>query len=100
MLDRTTFDLRIAEHHTTTAQINRQGWQQHGHTDHCHGHAASASVLVALAARLVAFGRTGGGAASLRHPTGLTPSMARGLRASVTERSFLLAAVIRTRRSN
>lgn len=52
MIDRTTFDLRLAEHTVTTASINRSGWQRQGGHKHRAIRAALASALVALAVRL------------------------------------------------
>ena len=43
MIDRTTFDLRIADHGTTTARIERQGWQRQGE-----GRSFRATVAAAL----------------------------------------------------
>jgi hypothetical protein len=51
MIDRTSLDLRIAEHTTTTARINRTDWQQHQPVRRPL-RAAVANALVTLAARL------------------------------------------------
>jgi hypothetical protein len=52
MIDRTTFDLGIAKHRTTTSQVNRQGWQRQDQPGRRTCRAALASALVALAAWL------------------------------------------------
>ena len=51
MIDRTTFDLRMAEHQTATACINDSAWRQ---SEACHRplRGAMATALVALATRL------------------------------------------------
>jgi hypothetical protein len=51
MIDRTTFDLRIAEHSATTASVNQSDWR-HGQPARRPIRAALANALVALAARL------------------------------------------------
>jgi hypothetical protein len=51
MIDRTTFDLRIAEHATGVARINGAAWRQEGETRRSI-RALAASALVALARRL------------------------------------------------
>ena len=51
MIDRTSLDLRIAEHSATTARINQFDWR-HGQPARRPIRAALATVLVALAARL------------------------------------------------
>jgi hypothetical protein len=51
MIDRTTFDLRIAEHTATTARINGGDWQR-GKRKHRAIRATLAAALVSLAARL------------------------------------------------
>ncbi|MGN6756727.1 MAG: hypothetical protein ACTHMJ_10115 [Thermomicrobiales bacterium] len=51
MMDRTTFDLRIAEHNATVARVNTSEWQ-HGQPTRRPIRAALASILVTLAARL------------------------------------------------
>jgi hypothetical protein len=52
MIDRTTFDLRVAEHTTTTAGINRTDWQRQGEIRPSAIRSGVAAALVALAARL------------------------------------------------
>jgi hypothetical protein len=52
MIDRTTFDLRMAEHATTTATLNWTDWQRQGGSDRRPVRAALAGALVALATRL------------------------------------------------
>ena len=52
MIDRTTLDLRIAEHSTTTASINASDWQQQAKPQRRSVRTALATALVALAARL------------------------------------------------
>ena len=52
MIDRTTFDLRIAEHTTTTAAINAREWRQQSTPKRRAIRTALAAALVALAARL------------------------------------------------
>lgn len=51
MIERTTFDLRIAEHNTTTARINQSEWR-HGPPARRPIRAALAKALVSLATRL------------------------------------------------
>ncbi len=51
MIDRTTFDLRIAEHSTTTARVNSTDWQ-HGQPARRPVRSVLATALVSLAARL------------------------------------------------
>ena len=51
MIDRTSFDLRIAEHNATTARVNQSEWR-HGQPARRPIRAALANALVALAARL------------------------------------------------
>ena len=51
MIDRTIFDLRIAEHTTTTARINASDWRQ-GAVGHRPLRRALAAALVAVAAHL------------------------------------------------
>jgi hypothetical protein len=51
MIDRTTFDLRIAEHSTTTARVNSTDWQ-HGQPARRPVRRVLAIALVSLAARL------------------------------------------------
>ena len=52
MFDRTSLDLRFAEHTTTTARINARAWQRQGAPPRRAIRAALAAALVALAARL------------------------------------------------
>ena len=52
MIERTTFDLRIAEHTSTAARINASDWQRQGPPKAQAVRAALAAALVALAARL------------------------------------------------
>ena len=52
MIERTTFDLRMAEHTTTTARINACDWQRQGQPKVQVIRAALAAALIALAARL------------------------------------------------
>ena len=52
MIDRTTFDLRMAEHTATTARINQGDWQRQGEPKGRTIRAVLAGVLIALAARL------------------------------------------------
>jgi hypothetical protein len=52
MIDRTTFDLRIADHSATTARINGSDWQRQGAPKHRAIRATLAAALIALAARL------------------------------------------------
>ena len=51
MIDRTNFDLRIADHSTTTARINESEWR-HNQPARRPIRIALASLLVSLAARL------------------------------------------------
>ena len=51
MIDRTSLDLRIADHSTTTALINQSGWR-HNQPARRPIRIALASLLVSLAARL------------------------------------------------
>lgn len=52
MIDRTTFDLRLAEHHATTTRINAGDWRRPGVARRRSALAAVAAALIALAARL------------------------------------------------
>jgi hypothetical protein len=52
MIDRTTFDLRLAEHRATTARIDASGWQRQRVTPRNPTSAALAAVRAALSARL------------------------------------------------
>ncbi len=52
MIDRTTFDLRIAQHGTTTASVERHEWKRQGHAGHAALRTLLAGVLVSLATRL------------------------------------------------
>ena len=52
MIDRTTFDLRIAEHRSTTARAEQRAWQSQGATPAGATRAALANALLRLAARL------------------------------------------------
>ena len=59
MIDRTSLDLRIAEHRTTIARANETGWRQ-GRSPRHPLRAALAAALVALAARLAPETRASG----------------------------------------
>jgi hypothetical protein len=52
MIERTTFDLRIADHTTATARINASDWQRQAKPKRRVVRTAFATALVALAARL------------------------------------------------
>jgi hypothetical protein len=52
MIDRTTFDLRIAAHDAATATINRTDWRRRGGPESSAIRATLAAALVALAVRL------------------------------------------------
>ena len=52
MIDRTTLDLRIAEHNTMTARVNAREWQRQGQAMRPPMRAMLAAALVALAARI------------------------------------------------
>ena len=52
MIDRTSLDLRMAEHSMTTARINARDWQQQAAPKRRAVRSALAAALVALAARL------------------------------------------------
>ena len=52
MIERTTFDLRIAEQQQTAARINAADWQHQGEPRRRAIRATVAAALVALAARL------------------------------------------------
>ena len=52
MIERTTFDLRLAEHQATTARIGASGWQRQHGGDGRPGRMAITAVLVALGVRL------------------------------------------------
>ena len=52
MIDRTTFDVRIAEHTTTTTAINASDWRRQETPKRRAIRAALAAALVGLAARL------------------------------------------------
>lgn len=52
MIDRTTFDLRMAGHTTVTARANASGWQHQGQPKSRAIRAMLAAALVSLAARL------------------------------------------------
>jgi len=52
MIDRTTLELRLAEHHDTTARVNAGDWRRQGRGGGHPLRAALAGALVALAARL------------------------------------------------
>ena len=52
MIDRTTLDLRLADHTTTTARINARDWQRQAKPQRRVVRTAFATALVALAARL------------------------------------------------
>ena len=52
MIERTTFDLRLADHATTTARINDGEWRPQGAPQRRALRSVLAAALVALAARL------------------------------------------------
>ena len=52
MIDRTTFDLRIAAHQATTARIGRQEWQRQGPPTRSPLRRTVAAVLMTLAVRI------------------------------------------------
>ena len=52
MIDRTTFDLRLAEHQATMARIEVRGWQHQGGTPRQPARTALAAAMAALGARL------------------------------------------------
>ena len=52
MIERTTFDLRLAEHRATTARIEASGWQRQRDTPRRPERASVAAALAALGARL------------------------------------------------
>ena len=52
MIDRTSLDLRIAEHTTVTARINARDWQHQGQPKSQAMRTMLAAALVFLAARL------------------------------------------------
>ena len=52
MIERTTFDLRLADHATTTTRINDSDWQRQGKPKRRAVRSMLAATLVALAARL------------------------------------------------
>ena len=52
MIERTTFDLRIAEHAAMTAKCNTSDWQRQSQPKSQAVRSTLASLLVALAARL------------------------------------------------
>lgn len=52
MIDRTTFDLRIAEHGTATARVERHEWKRPVATPRHAVRARLAQAMVTLAARL------------------------------------------------
>ena len=52
MFDRTSLDLRLAEHRTITVRINASEWQREGQPPRRVIRAALAAALVVLAARL------------------------------------------------
>ena len=56
MIERTTFDLRLADHATTTARINDNNWQRQGEPKRRALRPVLAAALVALAARLAPAG--------------------------------------------
>ena len=70
MIDRTSFDLQIAEHSATIARVNQSDWR-HGQPAGRPIRAALASVLVALAARLAPPPRRGPAA---RHALDVNPA--------------------------
>ena len=70
MIDRTTFDLRIAEHRGAVARTNEQAWQTQVTRPVRATRAALARVLVALATRLAPEVPAGGrGGQPARRPT-------------------------------
>jgi hypothetical protein len=52
MIERTTFDLRLADHAATTARINDGDWRRQGESKPRTLRPVLAAALVALAARL------------------------------------------------
>jgi hypothetical protein len=52
MIDRTTFDLRLAEHRAATARVDASGWRSRAGTPPRPARAALAAARAALAARL------------------------------------------------
>ena len=52
MIDRTTLDLRLAEHLSTTARVEASDWQFQRATPHRTAWAGVATALAALGARL------------------------------------------------
>ena len=56
MIDRTTFDLRLADHTTATARINDSDWQRQGEPQRRALRPVLATALIALAARLAPAG--------------------------------------------
>jgi hypothetical protein len=56
MIDRTTFDLRLADHAATTARINAGDWRRQGAPQRQALRPVLAAALVALAARLAPAG--------------------------------------------
>ena len=52
MIDRTTLDLRLADHRSTTARIEGSAWQRQQGVPGHPARAVMATVLVALGARL------------------------------------------------
>ncbi len=52
MIDRTSLDLRLAEHRAATTRIDGVAWQRQGATEPPAIRAMLAAALVALAARL------------------------------------------------